>query len=380
MSTKRLRAKAALIILMTTCSTSILAAGDDSDGKFDHSSLQNFTFHGYVNVGYGVADGHQHRGVSDGGGSDLHALALQMRFKPTRRDEFVLQFANETVGDSPSNRLRDELEIDWLYYRRELAKNTSLRVGRAPLPVGIYNQIKDVGTLLPFYRPSGGFYGDGTWTSDSIDGLILSHKFAAQSEWSVESDVYFGEWERIETDGGTLAYDTANIDDAMGFWLWFNTPASGLRFGIGANRFHSSGGVFLAPGATDTEETRYFSVDADFDRVVFRFEHSRREFTGGNWTPYYLELDVGLTERFRMTALYDRSDLLFEIPFFATFDGTIERIYGLGARFIWKPNVVFKLEHQWFKGYGQIEDRPLNIFFDDPVNTNVVVLSASYTF
>ena len=304
-------------------------------------------------------------------------MALQLRFEPTEKDEFVIQLANERVGTSPSNDLRDDLEIDWLYYHRRLSDWTSIKIGRVPLPIGIYNVTKDVGTLLPFYRPSGVFYGDGTWTSDSVDGLVFSHSLAPQSDWRIDSHLYFGEWERIETSGSTLEFDVAEIEDAKGFWLWLNTPLPGLRFGLGANHFHASGGVFLPPGVSDTENTTYLSVDGDFERVVFRMEGSKREFTGGNWTPFYAELDVALTPKLRLAALYDKAELLFEIPFFATFDGKIEEIFGLGVRYFFKPSLVVKLEHQWFEGYGQIEDQPLNIFFDEPVKTNILILSAS---
>lgn len=334
---------------------------------------------GYLNVGYGVADDHKHRGVPVGGTLDLHTVALQLRASLSSNNQFVVQLANERVGTSPSNQFREDLEVDWLYFQHSFGNdNTSLRIGRIPLPVGIYNEIKDVGILLPFYRPSGVFYGDGTWTSDSVDGIMLSHSFALGS-WTVDSDLYYGEWDRIESDGAG-GFEVAAIDDAVGFWTWLETPVHGLRIGLGANRFEASGGVFLAPGVTDEEETLFFSLDADFDRVRVRAEIAERRFTGGNWNPAYLEVDVGVTDRLRIAALYDQAQLLFEIPFFATFDGKIEEIFALGARFYLRSDMVVKLEHQWFEGYGQVEDTPLNIFFDDPVRTNIWIASVSMSF
>lgn len=376
-----------LSFVLIACSCALIPAKTTADESFSDEEKQErrlelpswLKLYGFVNVGYGVSEDHQHRGVPKSGTLDLHTIALQARISPNRRNEFVLQLANEKVGVSPSNELRSDLEVDWLYYHHRLSNGeTSIRLGRVPLPVGIYNEIKDVGVLLPFYRPSGVLYGDGTWTSDSVDGLVLSHRFVTP-KWSFDADLYYGEWDRIETDG-VGGIDVADIKNALGFWLWINTPVDGLRFGLGGNRFDASGGVFLAPGVTDREETVYYSLDADFDRFRLRAEYSKREFTGGNWNPFYVELDVGITERLRASALYDTGELLFEIPFFATFDGKVEEIYGLGARFYVKPNLVVKLERQWFEGYGQIEDVDLSIFFDEPVKANLWILSASLSF
>ena len=349
-------------------------------GNSDKALRSRFKIHGFLNWGYGVSSEHKYRGIPESGTVDLRAAALQVRFQATPRDEFILQLANEQVGTSPSNALRDDLEVDWLYYHRQIGDRTALKIGRVPLPIGIYNEIKNVGTLLPFYRPSGTFYGDGTWTSDSVDGVVLSHNFAPNSAWSLDSHVYFGEWDRIETSGSELRFDIAKIEEAKGLWLWLGTPVSGLRLGFGINRFHAEGGAFLPPGVTDTEETKYFSIDADLGRAVVRMETSQRKFTGGDWTPFYLEIDVGLTERLHLSALYDTADLYFEVPFFATFDGTIEEIFGLGMRYSFNPNIVAKVEYQWFEGYGQIEDQPLNIFFDESVKTNVLLISAALSF
>jgi len=344
----------------------------------EHGS--RFSIHGYLNLAYGDTDNHQYRGVSPEGTADLRNVALQMRYQATVRDEVVLQLAHENVGASPTNQFRDTVEIDWLFWSHEFGNGTRLRAGRVPLPIGIYNEIKDIGVLLPFYRPSANFYGEGTWTSDSVDGIVVTHGFTLGAGWGLTLDGYYGSWQRIETDGGTLTFGEADIDKAVGLSAWFDTPVPGLRFGFGINEFESSGGLFLPPGVTDDEETRYFSIEAETSKVEARFEISRRDFTGGYWQPYYLELVYNPHERWKIAGIYDVGELYFEIPFFATFDDQIEEIVGLGVSCEVLNNLVVKLEHQWVEGYGQIEDEPLNIFFDEPVKNNLVLFSIAYAF
>ena len=126
------------------------------------------------------------------------------------------------------------IELDWAFYERRLADNTSIKVGRVQIPLGIFNEIRDVGTILPFYRPPFVMYREGTFTSETVDGVVLSHTFAAESDWSLDFDVYGGEWELVETDFQVETAEPfiARAEDAWGVQLWLNTPLSGLRFGL----------------------------------------------------------------------------------------------------------------------------------------------------
>ncbi len=339
----------------------------------------DFDFFGFINWGYGVSENFDYSGVSENGTADLHTVALQFRLALADRNELVLQLANDSVGTSPSNELRDDIEIDWLFYRRVLSDEFSVRVGRVPLPIGIYNEIKDVGTLLPFYRPSGSFYGDGTWTSDSVDGIVLTYESAATGDWSFDGHLYYGEWERIEFANATLDYTTADIKNAIGAWLWINTPVEGLRIGLGANHLEVQDTI-LRRGEDITEETLYASVDAAFDPWTVRIEYSQRSWAGGRFTPWYAEVDVRLTDRLHAAARYENADLRFEIPFLTVFEESLEEVKTIGLRYDVLPNLTAKLEHQWFEGYSQVESIPLSIILDDPVETELSIVSLAWSF
>ena len=361
-----------------TSATQPQAVGDPADA--DQPSLaEPFEFFGFVNIGWGKTDGAKYRGLTEDGNGDLRNAALQLRYKPWTSTELVVQASHESVGTSPTNQFRDSVELDWLFLSHEFSTGTRVRLGRVPLPIGFYNEIKDVGTALPFYRPSGNFYGEGTWTSDSADGVAVSHPFQI-GDWLASVDAYYGEWERIETDGGSLSFGVADINDALGFYAWLESPSGAFRIGVGANRFEAEGGVFLPPGVTDDEETRYLSLQVGDWPWRLRFEISRREFTGGYWQPYYAELVYHAGEKWRFAALYDVGHLYFEIPFFATFDDSVEELFALSASYAWTENLTLKLEHHWTETYGQIEDRAINLFFGEPEDVNLLIASVAWTF
>ncbi len=97
--------------------------------------------------------------------------------RPTPDTEVVIQLANESVGDSPSNALRDDLEVDWLF--SATASRTALRCASAGCRCRSAFTTKSRTSVpaLPFFRPSDNFYGEGTWTSDSVDGVVITHNF-----------------------------------------------------------------------------------------------------------------------------------------------------------------------------------------------------------
>lgn len=369
----------ALLLFLPTLA--FAEAPEDTAATPEKSSLASrFKFFGYINVAYGETDHHQYRGATPNGTFDFRSAALQGRFEANPDNEVVIQLANESVGDSPSDALRDDLELDWLFFRHRFKNGTSVRLGRVPLPIGIYNEIKDVGTALPFFRPSDNFYGEGTWTSDSVDGIVITHNFETGAGWNFDLDLYYGEWERIESDGNGRRYAKADISDAVGIFTWVNTPWNGLRVGFGYNQFTATGGAFLAPGVSDDENTRYFSLDGAWDPVTLRFEASRRNFTGGYWQPYYAELGLQVAAKWKVNALYDVGKLYYAIPFFATFDGDIEELWGLAVNYEIRPGWVAKLEHRWTKTLGQVEDRSLNMFFDQPLDIELTLVSVAVSF
>ena len=208
--------------------------------------LSKLSVHGFLTQAYATADFAKGQfpaphpdeillGIPEDGTTAYRNLALQFRYEMTPKDIFVVQFSSRALGDSVIEEVEDEIELDWAFYERRLADHTSLKVGRVKVPLGIFNEYRDVGTILPFYRPAYSFYREGSITSETVDGLDLSHTFNPGSDWSLELDVYFGEYELIEFAPFLSEQQAvlAKAKDVIGAQLWLNTPIYGLRFGAG---------------------------------------------------------------------------------------------------------------------------------------------------
>lgn len=349
----------------------------------DIGNLSKLQIHGFLTQAYGTSNFVGDRipvqtgdpgptfneialGIPEDGTFRYWTIALQFRYEMTPRDIMVVQFSSRALGDSPISRIEDEVELDWAFYERRLADHTSLKVGRVQIPLGIFNEIRDVGTILPFYRPPFLFYREGTFTNETVDGIVLSHTFWPESDWSLESDFFIGDWETFElTPFIELEASTAN-DQGFGTQLWLNTPIPGLRFGYGIHTRDRTGGaegVIREPGATTTFLDWYASVEAAFEKVVFRAEW--RQFSGdrevspalmaddffSNIDNYYAHIGYHFTEQFRVYAQYEKNENSLHASVFTNgFDVSLEEDFAIAVNYLFSPNLVLKAEHHIVEG------------------------------
>ena len=111
------------------------------------------------------------------GTADYRRAAIVARFAPNPTDNGLRRpVGNRRLGDSPTMQFEEDLKIDMAFYEHRFGDRTSIRVGKAALPIGIYNEARYVGALLPFYRAPFAMYGEGSFTSETINGLLLSHR------------------------------------------------------------------------------------------------------------------------------------------------------------------------------------------------------------
>ena len=326
-----------------------------------------FRFHGFLTQAYADAsflDGgfsspsanEQALGIPEDGTWDYRFLALQFRYQISPKDLMIVQLSSRRLGFSAIERVEDEVEIDWAFYERRLSDYTRLKVGRVQIPLGIYNEIRDVGTILPFYRPPFTFYREGSFTSETVDGVVLSHIFAPDSRWSLEADVYTGEWEQFEVDNRNLENSAlARAKDAYGFQLWLNTPVTGLRLGFGGNSKRLVEGVFRAPGVKgDRIDDWYVSLDGTFDRFVVRAE--AREFDptlrlGGppiflKLPSRYAQLGYLATEKFQVWLQYEVSEVESDsIIQTEPVDRKDRQDLGISLNYLFRPDLVLKVEY-----------------------------------
>lgn len=306
-------------------------------------------------------------GIPEGGTFDYRTMALQFRYEVSPKDVMVIQFSSRALGDSPATELEDDIELDWAFYERRLTDNTRIKIGRVQIPLGIFNEIRDVGTILPFYRPPYVFYREGTFTSETVDGVALSHTFWPTSDWSLDLDLWGGSWHQVELapiEAVTTPQETD--EEGYGFQLWLNTPVSGLRFGLGAHQRDTSKGHegFNRVIGTETEfDDYYFSVDAVFDKWVFRAEYRENESDAAPFPAFFADDFVAITtqsyaqlgfhpnDKFRIYLQWETSDTESQASIFTrNFEVRFREDLGIALNYIFRPDLVLKVEHHIVDG------------------------------
>lgn len=308
-------------------------------------------------------------GIPEDGTSAYRNMALQFRYEISDRDIMIVQLSSRNLGNSPITAGEDDIELDWAFYERRLADSTSVKVGRVQIPYGIFNEIRDVGTILPFYRPPFSVYREGSFTSETVDGISFSHTFAAESDWSLQSDFYYGEWELVEVDPFAESAAIARVPDGWGAQFWLNTPLYGLRFGLSYQSRDLTEGVAAvrAPGDKTEFDDFMLSVDAVFDRWIFRTEY--REFDNAEqevlpalgapdfqatFTSYYAQLGFLVTPKFKIFIQPEVTDIEVNTSVFTeTQDFTQREDFGIALNYAFSPSLVLKLEYHEVSGQDQ---------------------------
>lgn len=341
-------------------------------------SLPKIAIHGYLTQAFAKTDGEQILGIDRSGTADYRRAALLGRFTPTRKDALVLQVAHRRLGRSPSLKFEHEVKIDWAFYERRLADNTSVRVGRLPQPMGLQNETRYVGTLLPFYRTPYNFYQEGSFTSETIDGLAVRQSIAPASSWNAELAVYGGQFSMIEQSDAGLVQPRAK--KAIGGQLWVNTPVSGLRLGLGGQALDLTGTALVRDGQ-DNWKSYYASAEYAGSRLKLRSEYRNTEIHDAdvNFSSYYVYVGFSLTSRLAVHGQFDTSKLdlgvragsLTTIP-------TYYRDWTAGTTFAVRPDVVLKGEYHWTESQ-LLETSILPLGAPSrPVNYGIVSMSVSF--
>jgi hypothetical protein len=365
-------AAAALLLLAGASGLPAAAEEEEAEESGEESRLQ---VHGFLSQAYAASDGNLFLGIPEEGTSDYRTAALQIRYAMSPRDTFVLQLSHERLGESPLARFKEDVELDWVFYERELGESTSLRVGKVQIPLGIYNEILDVGTVLPFFRPPSNFYEELTFSNETVDGLLVAHTFLPDSLWKLDADAYWGTWDTVELSMGQLR--EASVEEGGGAQLWLSTPVSGLRFGLAWQRFVLSGGLVRPPGREDTWEVWQPSLDAVLSRFFARAEYRRVNRPEGHYEAYYGQLGLHLTKRLDLNLQAEYADLELAVPFLPP-KVDLDEDYAVGLKFSFSSAVVAKAEVHRNEGYTA-EDP--SIPFNGPAAETtfwIVSLSASF--
>lgn len=355
----------------------IAAVAEDStpiSGLMDRERIQ---LHGYLTQAFAESTDLGVNGIPTNGTSEYRNLALQLRLQTSDQSNFVVQLSHEAVGDSPAADLNDEVELDWAFYEYRLPSDTALRFGRIAIPFGIYNEIRDVGTLLPFFLPPQTLYSEGIFANETVDGLTVSHSFFGSSGWGLDTSLFYGEWEVKQF----LTLNTAEVQDAFGIQLWLETPIPGVRLGAAGRTGNYEGLDGTATGESVTFNDYLFSVEAELDKVTARAEMIRLDFgTGATVESGYVQLGFRVFDRLALFLSSETSNLIRSSGAKTDFTDDV----AFSVSYSVKPNFIVRLEHHWYEGFN-LDDIPDDYLLrfgltNEPYKTQYSVLSIATSF
>jgi hypothetical protein len=301
------------------------------------------TVHGYLSQGVARSTDLPMAGVPTEATADYRAAAIQSRITFTRNDQITLQVRHRQFGSSLLSEAEGKLTLNWAFYEHKFGP-VAAKVGRLPMPRGIYNETRDVGTLIPFYRAPYRSYSEGF---ETIDGVALRHRISFAGAWELQSDAYYGDWKNslVRHNTDSSSYIRKQVHENMyGGQVWLQTPIQGVRLGaVGAvfDRIeHDEGEKIFEPnnfvGA---------SLDASFSRVMLRSEYRRDYEKAEEDTDFYVygQAGVGLTSKLWVYVQSERRDQR-ELD---DDEYEVENDYldhAASINYMLRPNVVLKTE------------------------------------
>ena len=308
------------------------------------------TWHASLNAGYGRSSDLPTLGIPIKGTSDYRVFTLQARVKLTEKDEFVGQFLNRKFGTSPLAGALNDVTAQWAYFnhRFDVGNATgNIKAGRTPLPRGLLNEVRYIGAVLPFFRPSMEAYSDAF---DALDGAVVSIR-QPLGDFSVEAYGFFGgsDWRSVVTTSTGQDVRIQRMENYYGSQLYLDVPFANIRLGAHAARME------VRTATTKGMMTNTLvSAQSQFSRFTLRAEQSNLNgFTPSRDNHHkYVQAVAQVTDRFQLATEHtvSRSRLFFATP---GLRATLPSVTSTGGAAIFQvaPGTLIKFEHHWRTGY-----------------------------
>ena len=378
---------------LLTISTLLIALSANISGQ---SKLRVF---GHLTQGFAISDEHQIFGIPTSGSSDYRNLALQFRYDIDPKNNLIVQIAHKRLGKHPAQSEADDVELDWGFFEHHFSPEIFLKFGKVQMPLGIYNELRDVSVLLPFYRAPSSVYSESRASGEYVNGIVFGYSTKLGKDWRFRSDVFAGQWSWLEwlliapilSNELSVKLGTVDIEKAFGSQAWLMTPIDGLRFGFSGYFGDTENGLSeLLSGIKAPSLTSYlFSVEGDFDRFLVRAEDNIISVVNSPFymNSYYVQSGVNIWSNFVLNAQYEVVDFkdfivtydLGIVPLGKKISRKIHEDFGVGLNYTFSSNIVIKLEVHSTNGFF-VEDQFTTPYLPDALRTRYAILSLATSF
>lgn len=313
-----------------------------------------FSFHGSVNAAVARSDGLGVFGIDKDGTSDYRAVAMLFGYKVSDEGRIATQLLHRRIGTSPLSASEPALGVVWAFYEHRFENGSAVKLGRNPLPRGVFNEVRFIGTLLPFYRVGSTVYGE---TLEYIDGAVATHTFEISDAWRLEGAAFVGGFDvravLPSASGGQVI--KLRAENSAGTQLWLHTPIEGVRLGAFMNNYQQTPNATRpAASRSGRTTTSLFSLDVVRQQAFVRAEYTafRTEGVTG-YEGWYTLAGVKPSERLTLAAEYSTANSRVSLPApVEPLTVPVSKDIALGLAWAATPGLVFKLEGHRQDGYS----------------------------
>ncbi len=313
-------------------------------------SASPLTVHGYLTQAYAGVEGNNKPvyGLTKDATTDYRAAAIQFRYAVAPGDAFVVQLGHRRLGNAAATKGDPDVTLDWAFYQKSFLGNVA-KLGKVPMPRGLFNEVRQVGVLFPFFRASKAFYSEGV---ETMDGASIARSVDLAG-FTFDGSAYAGGYtlkaELVDNTGPILLNTRHRA--AYGAHVVINTPISGLRFGGDYLKSKTqSGGSPLAISTLSAD----FSRDRFFVRGETEFANSddNKGKDNTDYRAWYAQGGVGITSKLWVNAQYEYNSLkLYYLPLPKPLQYDNIKDLGTGLSYRFSPSFMIKGEYHDFKGY-----------------------------
>jgi hypothetical protein len=193
------------------------------------------TLSGFGEWGYGRTGGENAYLIGTEDGEYEHAqFSLALTAQP--QEDVVVAGQLFVVADG-------ETSLDWAFAEYRVHDLLRVRAGKVKNPFGLFMEVKDVGTLRPFFALPQSIYGAGNFGAESYLGAGITGEWQSKGGWGIEYDLYGGALELAAFEPGEAApvaeglpqldfrgvvVEEEDVRDVVGGRVTLSTPVDGF--------------------------------------------------------------------------------------------------------------------------------------------------------
>lgn len=244
-------------------------------------AADTFEFHGFVTQGYIKTNKNNYFGDSTRGSFDFRELGISADWQPSPDLRFSTLLLSRNAGNTDTGKIRfDHALVDWKL--AHYGQNTlGLIVGRAKLPIGLFNETRDVASTRPsILLPQSIYFDNARRFLINMDGVLPYYDLVGDTSYT-RFTLLAGKTPGIdnaETEAYFLGADfpgKLSSGTATGFRIYHENFDSSRRLAIFVAHlpllYDKASADILANGKIGVD-VAWISASQDFDRLTLTTE------------------------------------------------------------------------------------------------------------